>query len=62
MFSILLFTVQPSFPKVFDAQGKEIIREAGPFLEGHELFLSCEVTGGETILWFIKNVLFIFFC
>lgn len=33
-------------PKIFDAEGKLIKSEAGPFLEGHELFLSCQVDGG----------------
>lgn len=42
-------TVPPEEPKIFDAQGKEISHIAGPFREGHELFLSCQVTGGEYI-------------
>lgn len=40
------FLVQPSAPRVFDAEGREVITTAGPFLEGKELFLSCQVTGG----------------
>lgn len=42
-------TVPPEEPKIFDAQGKEVSHIAGPFREGHELFLSCQVTGGKCI-------------
>ncbi|XP_060524605.1 hemicentin-1 isoform X2 [Cylas formicarius] len=36
-------------PRIFDAEGREVKlnASAGPFLEGHELFLSCEVNGGR---------------
>jgi hypothetical protein len=37
----------PDEPRIFDAQGKEVTSVAGPFREGHELFLSCSVTGGN---------------
>lgn len=52
MFSFVVlisFVVQPSAPRVFDAEGREVKlnSSAGPFLEGHELFLSCQVTGGN---------------
>lgn len=40
-------TESPEEPRIFDAQGKEIANLAGPFREGHELFLSCQVTGGN---------------
>ena len=39
--------VWTSVIRIFDAQGKEISTVAGPFREGHELFLSCQVSGGE---------------
>lgn len=45
--SLFLLLVQPSPPKIFDVHGDEIVEDAGPFLEGQELFLSCEVKGGE---------------
>ncbi|KAJ6639885.1 Hemicentin-2 [Pseudolycoriella hygida] len=43
----LSLVVPPEEPRIFDAQGKEISHIAGPFREGHELFLSCQVTGGR---------------
>lgn len=50
---MLLFSlcvqVPPEEPRIFDAQGKEISTMAGPFREGYELFLSCQVTGGKKI-------------
>lgn len=48
--------VPPDEPRIFDAQGKEISHIAGPFREGHEMFLSCQVTGGE------QNVLISLLC
>lgn len=51
---------QPSKPRIFDAQGKEIISVAGPFLEGHELFLSCEATGGRpapNLVWYYNGTI-----
>ncbi|XP_038106447.1 hemicentin-2 isoform X3 [Culex quinquefasciatus] len=43
----LTLVVPPEEPRIFDAQGKEISSVAGPFREGHELFLSCQVSGGR---------------
>ncbi|XP_062703212.1 uncharacterized protein LOC109406630 isoform X3 [Aedes albopictus] len=43
----LTLVVPPEEPRIFDAQGKEIATVAGPFREGHELFLSCQVSGGR---------------
>lgn len=43
----LISTESPEEPRIFDAQGKEVANVAGPFREGHELFLSCQVTGGN---------------
>ncbi|XP_058056179.1 hemicentin-1 [Anopheles bellator] len=43
----LTLAVPPDEPRIFDAQGKEISTVAGPFREGHELFLSCQVSGGR---------------
>ncbi|XP_018318649.1 hemicentin-1 [Agrilus planipennis] len=43
----LTLVVQPSPPQIFDSKGREVVDEAGPFLEGQELFLSCQVTGGR---------------
>jgi len=42
-----LFVVPPEEPRIFDAQGKEISQMAGPFREGYELFLCCQVRGGK---------------
>lgn len=46
---VLFHAVPPEEPRIFDAQGKEISHIAGPFREGHELFLSCQVTGGKCV-------------
>ncbi|KRT86432.1 Immunoglobulin, partial [Oryctes borbonicus] len=49
-----------SQPKVFNAEGKLIKSEAGPFLEGHELFLSCQVDGGRpkpSVTWWHNDTL-----
>uniref|UniRef100_A0AAG5CS19 Ig-like domain-containing protein n=1 Tax=Anopheles atroparvus TaxID=41427 RepID=A0AAG5CS19_ANOAO len=43
----LTLAVPPEEPRIFDTQGKEISTVAGPFREGHELFLSCQVSGGR---------------
>lgn len=42
-------SVPPDEPRIFDAQGKEISHIAGPFREGYEMFLSCQVTSGISI-------------
>lgn len=41
--------VPPDEPKIFDTHGKEITTFAGPFREGQEFFLSCQVSGGNPI-------------
>ncbi|KAK9707614.1 CD80-like C2-set immunoglobulin domain [Popillia japonica] len=60
-FQINLTLVELSSPpKIFDAEGKLIKSEAGPFLEGHELFLSCQVDGGRprpSVTWWHKNAI-----
>ncbi|XP_060647593.1 sialoadhesin isoform X2 [Drosophila nasuta] len=43
----LTLVVPPEEPRIFDAQGKEISQMAGPFREGYELFLCCQVRGGR---------------
>ncbi|XP_045461222.1 hemicentin-1 isoform X1 [Harmonia axyridis] len=53
---------QPSSLRVFDAEGREITSNssAGPFLEEHDLFLSCQVNGGKprpTVTWWHGNSL-----
>nr|XP_023016282.1 hemicentin-2-like [Leptinotarsa decemlineata] len=53
---------QPSAPRIFDAEGREIKvnHPAGPFLEGYELFLSCQVTGGRpkpTLTWWYNGTI-----
>ncbi|XP_056634796.1 hemicentin-2 [Diorhabda sublineata] len=53
---------QPSAPRVFDAEGREIKagHPAGPFLEGRELFLSCQVTGGRpkpSVTWWYNGTI-----
>lgn len=38
--------VPPDEPRIFDTHGKEVTSIAGPFREGQEFFLSCQVSGG----------------
>ncbi|XP_059219571.1 uncharacterized protein LOC106083864 isoform X3 [Stomoxys calcitrans] len=42
----LTLVVPPEEPRIFDAQGSEIA-QAGPFREGYEMFLCCQVKGGR---------------
>ncbi|XP_012222071.1 neural cell adhesion molecule 2 isoform X2 [Linepithema humile] len=37
---------QPSKPVIYDAQGREVTGVGGPFLEGYNLALTCQVSGG----------------
>ncbi|XP_065167789.1 B-cell receptor CD22 [Atheta coriaria] len=56
----LTLVVQPSTPKIFDAEGKEVKHEAGPFFEGQPLFLSCQTTGGKPpprVTWWANDTL-----
>ncbi|CRL07814.1 CLUMA_CG020768, isoform A, partial [Clunio marinus] len=55
----LTLVENPDEPRIFDAQGKEVTSVAGPFREGHELFLSCSVTGGRPppkVTWWRDNI------
>ncbi|XP_055373639.1 B-cell receptor CD22 [Condylostylus longicornis] len=55
----LTLVVPPEEPRIFDSQGKEISQIAGPFREGYELFLSCEVSGGRPrpkVTWWRDDV------
>lgn len=38
---------QPSKPVIYDAQGREVTGVGGPFLEGYNLALTCQVSGGN---------------
>lgn len=52
-------TVPPDEPKIFDTHGKEITTIAGPFREGQEFFLSCQVSGGNPppkVTWWRADV------
>ncbi|KAM7361861.1 motor axon guidance molcule sidestep isoform 3-T3 [Cochliomyia hominivorax] len=56
----LTLVVPPEEPRIFDAQGKEInqTQTAGPFREGYELFLCCQVKGGRPppkVTWWMGN-------
>ncbi|CAG9860290.1 unnamed protein product [Phyllotreta striolata] len=58
----LTLVAQPSAPRVFDAEGREIKigHSAGPFLEDRELFLSCQVTGGRpkpSLVWWFNGTI-----
>ncbi|XP_048509364.1 hemicentin-2 isoform X2 [Athalia rosae] len=50
----LTLVEQPTKPVIYDAQGREVTGVGGPFLEGYDLFLSCQVAGGKpkpTVTW-----------
>ncbi|XP_071869170.1 motor axon guidance molcule sidestep isoform X2 [Bombus fervidus] len=50
----LTLVEEPSRPVIYDAQGREVTRVAGPFLEGYNLDLTCQVSGGRpkpTVVW-----------
>ncbi|KAK6635963.1 hypothetical protein RUM44_001218 [Polyplax serrata] len=56
----LTLIVQPSEPIIYDAQGREVIGVAGPFMEGYDLFLSCHVVGGHPrpkVTWWSEDTL-----
>ncbi|XP_026468220.1 hemicentin-2-like, partial [Ctenocephalides felis] len=56
----LTLIVPPSEPRIFDDQGRELSSVAGPFKEGSDLFLSCQVTGGlprPEITWWRDGIL-----
>ena len=44
-----VFLENPSKPIIYDAQGKEVKGVSGPFLEGYDLLLTCQVFGGKCI-------------
>ncbi|XP_020291776.1 neural cell adhesion molecule 2 isoform X3 [Pseudomyrmex gracilis] len=43
----LTLVEQPSKPVIYDAQGREVTGVGGPFLEGYEVALTCQVAGGR---------------
>ncbi|XP_076759532.1 motor axon guidance molcule sidestep [Xylocopa sonorina] len=50
----LTLVEEPSEPVIYDAQGREVKGVAGPFLEGYNLALTCQVSGGRpkpTVTW-----------
>ncbi|XP_059469923.1 hemicentin-1-like [Neocloeon triangulifer] len=56
----LTIVVPPDTPQIYNAQGEEVVSEAGPFLEGYDLYLSCHVTGGQpksSVSWWMGNQL-----
>ncbi|XP_058801872.1 synaptogenesis protein syg-2-like isoform X3 [Phymastichus coffea] len=46
----LTFIEPPRKPVIYDAQGKDVKSVAGPFLEGYELVLHCQVAGVKPAL------------
>ncbi|KOC66691.1 Neural cell adhesion molecule 1, partial [Habropoda laboriosa] len=50
----LTLVEEPSKPVIYDAQGREVTGVGGPFLEGYNLALTCQVAGGRpkpTVTW-----------
>ncbi|KAH0955019.1 hypothetical protein HN011_004216 [Eciton burchellii] len=53
----LTLVEQPTRPVIYDAQGREVTGVGGPFLEGYNLALTCQVSGGRprpSVTWW-KN-------
>ncbi|XP_031784749.1 muscle M-line assembly protein unc-89 [Nasonia vitripennis] len=51
---------QPTKPVIYDAQGREVTGVGGPFLEGYDLLLTCQVSGGKPrprVSWWQGDVL-----
>lgn len=58
-YTISSHLVPPDEPRIFDTHGKEITNIAGPFREGQEFFLSCQVSGGSPspkVCWYRADV------
>ncbi|XP_011496551.1 PREDICTED: B-cell receptor CD22 [Ceratosolen solmsi marchali] len=43
----LILIEPPTKPVIYDAQGREVTGVGGPFLEGYDLLLTCQVSGGK---------------
>ncbi|XP_066588707.1 neural cell adhesion molecule 2-like isoform X2 [Prorops nasuta] len=43
----LTLVEEPTSPVIYDAQGREVTGVGGPFLEGYDLLLTCQVSGGR---------------
>ncbi|XP_011689021.1 PREDICTED: neural cell adhesion molecule 1-B isoform X2 [Wasmannia auropunctata] len=56
----LTLVEQPSKPVIYDAQGREVTGVGGPFLEGYNLVLICQVAGGRpkpSVTWWMDGEL-----
>lgn len=56
---LFICLVPPDEPRIFDTHGKEVSTLAGPFREGQEFFLSCQVNGGNPppkVSWWRSDV------
>lgn len=54
----LTLVEEPSRPVIYDAQGREVTGVGGPFLEGYNLALICQVSGGRpkpTVTWWMDG-------
>ncbi|XP_011331384.1 neural cell adhesion molecule 1 isoform X2 [Ooceraea biroi] len=54
----LTLVEQPTRPVIYDAQGREVTGVGGPFLEGYNLALTCQVSGGRPrpiVTWWRDN-------
>lgn len=46
-FVMTIIIEQPTRPVIYNAQGREVTGVGGPFLEGYDLLLTCQVSGGK---------------
>lgn len=53
---VLLLPEEPTRPVIYDARGREVTGVAGPFLEGYDLTLTCQVSGGKPPLCFALSL------
>lgn len=49
---VSLLTEEPTRPVIYDGTGREVTGMAGPFLEGYNLVLTCQVSGGKSVFVF----------
>lgn len=58
MLIVVRFIVPPEHPEIYDSEGKQLQKTAGPYLEGLSVRLTCIVRGGKHSNHQIKQYIF----